>query len=191
MVTTLEMNRFCTLHCVDLMYSSKYRYLCVLSFDIKFVFSDITIATLSATKVRFLKKSRDLFAKQGWVSPRYKSVMLFYIYTWAYRGGPILWLFLTTGTYLKTSRPHLPSPVPGDLLKPLVNLQFIALCSREIALLSWTTLFFPLFFPLLFKGGLYPKTNEIVTNICSCHNFFPLSSVQIIIIPACCLLCVL
>ena len=26
---------------------------------------------------------------------------------------------------------------------------------------------------------------------CTCHNFFPLSSVQIIIIPACCLLCVL
>ena len=25
----------------------------------------------------------------------------------------------------------------------------------------------------------------------TCHNFFPLSSVQIIIIPACCLLCVL
>ena len=40
-------------------------------------------------------------------------------------------------------------------------------------------------------GGTIPKTNEIVTNICSCHNFFPLSSVQIIIIPACCLLCVL
>ena len=35
------------------------------------------------------------------------------------------------------------------------------------------------------------ETNEIVKNICSCHNFFPLSSVQIIIIPACCLLCVL
>ena len=26
---------------------------------------------------------------------------------------------------------------------------------------------------------------------CNCHNFSPLSSVQIIIIPACCLLCVL
>ena len=26
---------------------------------------------------------------------------------------------------------------------------------------------------------------------CTCHNFPPLSSVQIIIIPACCLLCVL
>ena len=41
------------------------------------------------------------------------------------------------------------------------------------------------------KGGTTPETNEIVTNICSCHNFFPLSSVQIIFIPACCLLCVL
>ena len=41
------------------------------------------------------------------------------------------------------------------------------------------------------KGRTIPKTNEIVTHICSCHNFFPLSSVQIIIILACCLLCVL
>ena len=41
------------------------------------------------------------------------------------------------------------------------------------------------------KVPTIPKTNEIVKNICSCHNFFPLSSVQIIIIPACCLLCVL
>ena len=41
------------------------------------------------------------------------------------------------------------------------------------------------------KGGGLPETNEIVTHICSCHNFSPLSSVQIIIIPACCLLCVL
>ena len=40
-------------------------------------------------------------------------------------------------------------------------------------------------------GGAIPKTNEIVIHICSCHNFFSLSSVQIIIIPACCLLCVL
>ena len=39
--------------------------------------------------------------------------------------------------------------------------------------------------------GTIPKTNEIVKNICSCHNFPPLSSVQIIFIPACCLLCVL
>ena len=41
------------------------------------------------------------------------------------------------------------------------------------------------------EGGTTPETNEIVTNICSCHNFFSLSSVQIIFIPACCLLCVL
>ena len=40
-------------------------------------------------------------------------------------------------------------------------------------------------------GGTIPETNEIVTHIFSCHNFFSLSSVQIIIIPACCLLCVL
>ena len=39
--------------------------------------------------------------------------------------------------------------------------------------------------------GTIPKTNEIVTHICSCHNFFPLSFVQIIIIPDCCLLGVL
>ena len=36
-----------------------------------------------------------------------------------------------------------------------------------------------------------PETNEIGTHICSCHNFSPLSSVQIFLIPACCLLCVL
>ena len=41
------------------------------------------------------------------------------------------------------------------------------------------------------RGGTLPETNEIVTHICSCHNFFPLSSVQILFIPACCLLCVL
>ena len=41
------------------------------------------------------------------------------------------------------------------------------------------------------SSAAIPETNEIVTHICSCHNFFPLSSVQIIIIPACCLLCVL
>ena len=45
--------------------------------------------------------------------------------------------------------------------------------------------------PLRGGGGVLPETNEIVTHICSCHNFSPLSSVQIIIIPACCLLCVL
>ena len=39
--------------------------------------------------------------------------------------------------------------------------------------------------------GAIPETNEIVTLICSCHNFFSLSSVQILFIPACCLLCVL
>ena len=44
---------------------------------------------------------------------------------------------------------------------------------------------------IVHKGGTTPETNEIVTNICSCHNFFSLSSVQIIFIPACCLLCVL
>ena len=43
------------------------------------------------------------------------------------------------------------------------------------------------------KGDLHlNKTGEKKLNtICSCHNFPPLSSVQIIIIPACCLLCVL
>ena len=38
--------------------------------------------------------------------------------------------------------------------------------------------------------GTIPKTNEIVTHIVAVITF-PLSSVQIIIIPACCLLCVL
>ena len=44
------------------------------------------------------------------------------------------------------------------------------------------------------KGGLYlfsPKFDFFVTHICNCHNFFFLSSVQIFLIPACCLLCVL
>ena len=41
------------------------------------------------------------------------------------------------------------------------------------------------------SGGTTPETNEIGIHICSCHNFFPLSSVQILLIPACCLLCVL
>ena len=44
------------------------------------------------------------------------------------------------------------------------------------------------------KGGLYLKpseTTKILSTYLSCHNFFPLSSVQIIIVPACCLLCVL
>ena len=41
------------------------------------------------------------------------------------------------------------------------------------------------------KGGTIPFNNEIFTHICSCHNFFPLSSVQILLLPACCLLCVL
>ena len=43
----------------------------------------------------------------------------------------------------------------------------------------------------LITGRAIPETNEIVTHICSYHNFPPLSSVQIIIIPACWLLCVL
>ena len=46
--------------------------------------------------------------------------------------------------------------------------------------------------PVAVKGGLHQKKPGIFLNtICSCHNFYFLSSVQIIIIPACCLLCVL
>ena len=44
------------------------------------------------------------------------------------------------------------------------------------------------------RGGLYlkpPETTKKLSTYLSCHNFFPLSSVQIIIVPACCLLCVL
>ena len=41
------------------------------------------------------------------------------------------------------------------------------------------------------KGRDYPTALRNLKHICGCHNFFPLSSVQIIIIPACCLLCVL
>ena len=43
----------------------------------------------------------------------------------------------------------------------------------------------------LFKGGLYHFSRNLIKKNCPCHNFFPLSSVQIIIIPACWLLCVL
>ena len=43
----------------------------------------------------------------------------------------------------------------------------------------------------LFKGGLYHIFRKFDFFSSPCHNFFPLSSVQIIIIPACCLLCVL
>ena len=36
-------------------------------------------------------------------------------------------------------------------------------------------------------GKTTPFTTEIWTHICSCHNVFHLSSVQIVLIPACCL----
>ena len=41
------------------------------------------------------------------------------------------------------------------------------------------------------KGGTGPYFPKIVYILWTSHNFFSLSSVQIIIIPACCLLCVL
>ena len=40
-------------------------------------------------------------------------------------------------------------------------------------------------------GGITPETTEIWTHICSYHNFLSLSSVQILLIPACSLLCML
>ena len=43
----------------------------------------------------------------------------------------------------------------------------------------------------MWKGGLSQSSEIGFFFFCTCHNFFPLSSVQIIIIPACCLLCVL
>ena len=49
-----------------------------------------------------------------------------------------------------------------------------------------------LFFKLLsVKGGLYLKPQKSLSTYLSCHNFFSLSSLQIFLIPACCLLCVL
>ena len=39
-------------------------------------------------------------------------------------------------------------------------------------------------------GGLHLKPPKF-EHICNCHNFSALSSVQILLIPACCLLCVL
>ena len=41
------------------------------------------------------------------------------------------------------------------------------------------------------KGGPHLKPTKLEHIFVTCHNFFSLSSVQIIIIPACCLLCVL
>ena len=44
------------------------------------------------------------------------------------------------------------------------------------------------------KGGLHlkpPRFDRNFNTYLSCRNFFPLSSVQILLIPACCLLCVL
>ena len=41
------------------------------------------------------------------------------------------------------------------------------------------------------SGRLHHFSPKLSVFFCSCHNFFPLSSVQIIFIPACCLLCVL
>ena len=40
------------------------------------------------------------------------------------------------------------------------------------------------------RGGLHHKPPKC-EHICSCHNVFTLSSVQILLTPACCLLCVL
>ena len=52
---------------------------------------------------------------------------------------------------------------------------------------------FDVFFYTLkpFKGGLYHISRKLYIFFVTNHNFFSLSSVQIIIIPACCLLCVL
>ena len=43
----------------------------------------------------------------------------------------------------------------------------------------------------IFKGRLHHFPPKLSVFFFSCHNFFSLSSVQIIFIPACCLLCVL
>ena len=45
--------------------------------------------------------------------------------------------------------------------------------------------------PSSFFGGLDHISRKLYIFLVTSHNFFPLSSVQIIIIPACCLLCVL
>ena len=42
-----------------------------------------------------------------------------------------------------------------------------------------------------FKGGHDHTSRKLYIYFFTSHNFFSLSSVQIIIIPACCLLCVL
>ena len=45
--------------------------------------------------------------------------------------------------------------------------------------------------PVSTARGDYTIFSENLIFFPTCHNFFPLSSVQIIITPACCLLCVL
>ena len=52
----------------------------------------------------------------------------------------------------------------------------ISCCTWPLFLTDWKCL-------------MTPETTKIWRHICSCHNFFPLSSVQSLLIPACCLLC--
>ena len=55
---TLELQRFCTLDCVNLIYSSKDRSLCVLSFDTTYCCISETIPKLHVAKVMHLKSNK-------------------------------------------------------------------------------------------------------------------------------------
>ena len=68
--------------------------------------------------------------------------------------------------------------------RPQAQARTVARDGLEQSQVSWVI-------PEHLMGGLYPFSRNLITFFCPCHNFFPLSSVQIIIIPACCLLCVL
>ena len=71
----------------------------------------------------------------------------------------------------------------------------ISICSKFKAFSCWSRFFgnevaWLKDLPGLSQGGLHHLLPKF-EHICSCQNFPPLSFVQILLIPACCLLCVL
>ena len=86
----------------------------------------------------------------------------------------------TVSYHINPLPPHQPSPTTST-----VSYHIKTDISNEVSLHFYVSISL-----YLHKGGL-SHSPPILKNICGCHNFFHLSSVQIIIIPACCLLCVL
>ena len=68
---------------------------------------------------------------------------------------------------------------------PILNLQAISRIPKLVPTLETVK------FMNKIKGGLYHRFPKFALFFVPVITFFPLSSVQIIIIPACCLLCVL